>query len=734
MSEISILTIDGVSFNLSDDKVRGSLSEVEMTPRASKTYAVGDYLIYQGRFYKVVQVIDQDSFFEIGTNIIPVTVGEELELKASLESPTFSGSPKVPTADVGTRTTQIASTAYVQSELDSVKERIQSVQNGLDGIDSNIGDRVTAVAASTTTAWMNAHITNTDSVLLDSSLTVEGAAADAKAVGDAIDELPKIVNTDEEGADFDLADSDGNVLVRFEDGHIKVKNFDSSTLSDSFNEKIDIQQDSLDVGKALVVGEDGKVSPADISIDVDTTLSIEGAVADAKAVGDALDALSDEIVDSIDTLSDELDSSINELDSSIDSRISSLNEDITNLQTGKQDVLTFDQTPTAESTNPVTSVGIKNAIEAAVDVTAPGIYETASGSIASFADGADDLPLKSCVVNIEPIQEGTGDPSPENVRPISGRTGLSVVRYGKNLLDDSIKFVTTTGTSLYIGSNSTDYHLYLPSGTYNFSCAFASNVRYAAYIKEENGSEITIWNKASGLTSKSFDLDGGNYRISFYNPAEDGGVSADSVSNIMLNVGDSALSYEPYKGNTYSVNWETEAGTIYGGYVDVVSGKLTVDYFKYSPLSTYTPSQYTSLGTYTRVAYSGASVKPGVNASLPYTGVYSHGRYSNQAWASDNSHAFCTDGGVGYFYLPCEADASAIQAYLKSQEDAGTPVTVAYKIATPTEIQLTPQEVRTLLRVNNVWSDAGSMAVEYPADTKLYINQKITEAIAAAMA
>ena len=77
MSEISILTVDGVSFNLSDDKVRGSLSEVEMTPRASKTYAVGDYLIYQGRFYKVVQVIDQDSFFEIGTNIIPVTVGAE---------------------------------------------------------------------------------------------------------------------------------------------------------------------------------------------------------------------------------------------------------------------------------------------------------------------------------------------------------------------------------------------------------------------------------------------------------------------------------------------------------------------------------------------------------------------------------------------------------------------------------------------------------------------------------
>lgn len=358
-----------------------------------------------------------------------------------------------------------------------------------------------------------------------------------------------------------------------------------------------------------------------------------------------------------------------------------------------------------------------------IDAKAPAVFSTASGSIASFDNGADNMPLKSCIVSFGPIQEGEGDPSPENVRPISGRTGLSVIRNGSNLIDDSIKFVTATGTSLYIGSNSTGYHLYLPAGTYNFSCVFTSDVRYAAYIKEENGSAITIWNKNSGLTSKSFDLDGGNYRISFYNPAEDGGVSADSVSNIMLNVGDSALSYEPYKGETYSVNWQTEAGTVYGGSLDTVSGKLTVDYFKYSPLSTYIPSQFTSLGTYTRVAYSGAPTKPGVNASFPYTGIYSHGSYDNRIWQGDYPHAFCTDTGVGYFYLPCEATDEAIRAYLKSQEDAGTPVTVAYKIATPIEYQLTPQEIHTLLGDNNIWSEDGDVSVVYPADTKTYIDE-----------
>ena len=74
-------------------------------------------------------------------------------------------------------------------------------------------------------------------------------------------------------------------------------------------------------------------------------------------------------------------------------------------------------------------------LEEEINGKAPAVFSTTSGSIASFDNGADDLPMKSAVVNIEPIQEGSGDPSPENVRPISGRTGLSVTRTGKNLLD-----------------------------------------------------------------------------------------------------------------------------------------------------------------------------------------------------------------------------------------------------------------------------------------------------------
>ena len=51
--------------------------------------------------------------------------------------------------------------------------------------------------------------------------------------------------------------------------------------------------------------------------------------------------------------------------------------------------------------------------------------KSASGAVASFSDGAD-LPLNSLNVNIEPVQSGSGDPSPTNIRPISGWNAVNV--------------------------------------------------------------------------------------------------------------------------------------------------------------------------------------------------------------------------------------------------------------------------------------------------------------------
>ena len=70
---------------------------------------------------------------------------------------------------------------------------------------------------------------------------------------------------------------------------------------------------------------------------------------------------------------------------------------------------------------------LKNAL------TAVEIVDTASGAIASFADGSDGVPVKGLKVQLEPIQAGSGDPSPDNVRPISGGSSVTVDEDGEEL-------------------------------------------------------------------------------------------------------------------------------------------------------------------------------------------------------------------------------------------------------------------------------------------------------------
>lgn len=54
---------------------------------------------------------------------------------------------------------------------------------------------------------------------------------------------------------------------------------------------------------------------------------------------------------------------------------------------------------------------------------------------------------------------------------------------------------------------------------------------------------------------------------------------------------------------------------------------------------------------------------------------------------------------------------------------ANNPTYVVAKLAQPVTVQLTAQQLTTLLGTNNVWSDADSVTVDYVADTKLYIEQ-----------
>ena len=74
--------------------------------------------------------------------------------------------------------------------------------------------------------------------------------------------------------------------------------------------------------------------------------------------------------------------------------------------------------------------------------------DTASGAIASFPDGQSVIPAVSVLAQIEPIQSGSGTPSPDNVRPISGHTECVTSRTGEDIQTDFDKICATAGNGL----------------------------------------------------------------------------------------------------------------------------------------------------------------------------------------------------------------------------------------------------------------------------------------------
>lgn len=60
------------------DEVFGDFATVEYTDMASKSYAVGDYLVYDSKFYKVTTAIAQGGTIVPDTNVEQTTVGDEV--------------------------------------------------------------------------------------------------------------------------------------------------------------------------------------------------------------------------------------------------------------------------------------------------------------------------------------------------------------------------------------------------------------------------------------------------------------------------------------------------------------------------------------------------------------------------------------------------------------------------------------------------------------------------------
>ena len=281
---------------------------------------------------------------------------------------------------------------------------------------------------------------------------------------------------------------------------------------------------------------------------------------------------------------------------------------------------------------------------------------TATGNPVTFNTNKAK-PLTKLLCAWTPTQSGTGDPAPDNVRPISGMTGVEVWRTGKNLLNlnrelgepsntSSSKVDRTFDTTKYVkGLSRTNY--YYPQYVHEHSVS-TNGITLERYSAENDSYGIglpvdvlsnqkytinaTLTNCKIGLTY--YDKDGAyltnvnigsNVPYTLTTPTDarylvitfvtDGDDA--TATNIMLNVGETASTYEPYHGTTYAVefpalgknllNRATEVSNAYvtneGKIGSQGSGWIASDYVPVEPNTQYTFQPNTTAGVSAKHAF-----------------------------------------------------------------------------------------------------------------------------------
>jgi len=170
-------------------------------------------------------------------------------------------------------------------------------------------------------------------------------------------------------------------------------------------------------------------------------------------------------------------------------------------------------------------------------------------------------------IQIELASTATDYAPYSNICPITGWTGAKMMRTGKNLLSQK-KYQHSSTIVRMGGEMANEAYITLKAGTYTLSVQ--ANVSVTCYYILANQVIKTI-----GVNGGTFTLSEESKLIIYCYKM--GGLNIDDVISWQLELGSTATDYEPYQGQTYDITFPTEAGTVYGGSLDVTNGVLTVD-------------------------------------------------------------------------------------------------------------------------------------------------------------
>lgn len=330
----------------------------------------------------------------------------------------------------------------------------------------------------------------------------------------------------------------------------------------------------------------------------------------------------------------------------------------------------------------------------------------------------------------EPMQEGTGTPSPENIRPIKGRDSVRVERCGENLLnpkENAYNTYTPYGLTItYIGDNKV--HL---SGTYNREVGGGSfgildtkqkllagrNLKITGFTIEGTKQTYTLY----GLRAKDETVIAMNAQFA------KGDVIDMTVAIVVSK--DTPTTYKPYIGQTTPL---TLPETVYGGEVDAVSGEGQETWKSVSLDGTenwntwgVNKNNATVTGFYT-YDINDYSNDMGDRDKILCSTVL---RTTGDIWGGKNVGIGFADSGCSKYLIYCMKtdtlsdttnDKEAItsfKTFLADLYTAGTPVQVAYVLNEPVPFTATgAQPLIALAGANTVLTDADSATVTGRAD------------------
>lgn len=300
----------------------------------------------------------------------------------------------------------------------------------------------------------------------------------------------------------------------------------------------------------------------------------------------------------------------------------------------------------------------------------------------------------------EPTQEGSAEPSPDNVRPIKGRDSVTVTRCGETLWSLDKITLQTYNSNITTKIDMDAVNLLPRNVQLYFSGECSTGTLREVRFYDGTGAEIGTL-RANGGSSTV--LKAGNIAtVRLYAGLDEN--RERTCTNLQITLGTTApTAYSPYTGQTATL---TLPRTIYGGTVDAVTGEGECTAKVIALDGNSLKFALSSNGLYWNLP-SGAT--PGINKII----ATSH--FAKTRFSANTSYDFVFTKPKVMEDLFASVDD--LNAYCVAQYAAGTPVQIAYKLATPTPFTATgAQPIPALSGVNTLMTDADSATVTGRAD------------------